>query len=362
MGGSAMINLLVAVAPALQTFLMKPKLTDAGVRDCYLLVDIAGYNYGYTMYEAHHKMHPDRIMLGSESMPTMLPDIWETVYKNDYVIGDFMWTAIDYLGEGGVGVIDYGKKTGAFTKPYPVISGGCGLIDLAGHKETLGHVASIIWGAETKPYIAVRPVNHSGEKTYFTGYRNTDAIDSWSFEDCEGKKAEIQVYSPGYAVELFQDGKSLGRKKLKKYRADFKTVYSNGKLEALAFDKNGTLLGRSEIRSAGADTKLSVVLDKRTLAANGEDLAFLDISITDNEGIVKTMENRRVTVTVEGAGTLQGIGSGSARPEDPYTGNTCMPYNGRLLAAVRSGFDKGEIRIKVEAEGLAAETVTVEVK
>ena len=267
MGGSVLINIMMAAAPAIMKLMLTPKRSDEGTKDCYAHVDIAGYNYGEPVYEAHTQMHPDRIIVGSETNPPQISRNWEWVKRFPNVIGDFMWTAWDYLGEAGVGAIDYGKNLGNYNKPYPIVSAYTGAFDLIGHKDTNGHLASVVWGAEKDPYIAVRPVNHAKEKCYVSGYRGTDAIHSWTFPGYEGAKTQVQVYSPGASLELLQNGKSLGKKKIKLHRAFFDVRYFPGELKAISYDDQGKILGQSVLRTASGETVLQVSCDRQTLLA-----------------------------------------------------------------------------------------------
>ncbi len=361
-GGSAMINIMVAAAPAVMKLMMKPKNTEAGVAETFANVDIAGYNYGDKVYEGHHELCPERIMVGSETMPPQIAKNWELVKKYPYIIGDFMWTGWDYLGEVGAGVYDYGKKSGGFMKPYPTISAYTGAIDLIGYRDTISYLAAIVWGEYKKPYIAVRPVNHSGEKTKFSGYRHTDAVNSWSWPGCEGKKARIEVYSQGHSVELFKDKESLGKKELKEFVAAFDTVYQPGSLEAVSYDKAGRQIARAQLKSAGTETILKVKAENDMIFANGEDLAYINVEVTDKNGIIKMLSEKKVSVSVEGAGTLQGVGSGNPRTSEVYIGNSFTTYQGRMQVIVRSGYQAGEIKVLITTDGLPESSVIIRVK
>lgn len=360
MGGSVAINFLVMTGPTLMDLLLTPKRSEKGVGPVYEKVDIAGYNYGTKVYEGHHKLNPDRIIVGSETHPADIAQTWPLVEKNPYIIGDFMWTAWDYLGEVGVGLVQYGKSAGAYIKPYPTVSAYTGAIDLIGHRDLYSHLAAIVWGKETKPYIAVQPPNHAGEKKHYSLYRKTDAFESWTWPGYEGKKTSVEVYSIGAFVELYQDGRCLGRKKLRNYMASFPAVYRPGVLVAVSYDVSGAVLGRSTLRTAGNTRKLTVVTDKTRLTANGEDLAFVDLAVTDDIGIVHVLDDCPIGVTVEGAGCLQGLGTGNPKPEEPYDGTLCRCYQGRAQAVIRSSREPGPITVTIRAAG--CKDVTLELQ
>lgn len=288
-------------------------------------------------------------MVGSETYPPSLERNWQLVERHPYIIGDFQWTAWDYLGEAGVGVPLYGKKRGGFNRPYPCISAGCGAIDMTGEPGTPAKFSAIVWKQEKKPYIAVRPVNHSGENYFLGQWRATDAIASWSFPGMTGRKAEIEVYGIGSEVELWQDGKSLGRKKLQGCLAKYETIYRPGKLEAVNYDTDGKAIDDCYLQSAGEETVLTILPEKTKVIANGEDLLYVAVEVTDSNGIRKMLSEKRIHVEVDGAGSLAGIGSANPYTTDSFLGNEYDTYQGRMLFIVRSRQEAGKIRILISA-------------
>ena len=348
---SLLANIIVTVVPFVRQMMGRPDKVERLLRPCFDELDIVGLNYAEDCYEPHHTSDPKRLMLGSETYPHSIARRWALVEKHPYVLGDFMWTAVDYLGEAGIGVPIYGKTKGGFNRPYPAISGGCGAIDLLGHRETEAYAAAIAWGKYQKPYIAVRPVNHSGEKRFFGMWRDTDAVHSWSWKGCTGKTAEIEIYSPGVSVELFQDGESLGVRPLAETKACFDTVYHPGTLRAVCYDANGDPLAEDVLDTADSETVLSVKPERENLPADGETLCYVSAALTDKAGIVKLLEDRKVAVEVTGDGELAAIGSANPVTEESFTGNSFTTWNGRMGFYVRSGETKGEIRIRVSAEG-----------
>lgn len=358
-GGSAAINVLMMTGPALMKLLLKPKRSEKGSGPVYSKVDIAGYNYGEQVYEGHHKMNPDRIIVGSETHPPTIVHNWKLVMNNPYVIGDFMWTGWDYLGEVGVGVIDYGKNSGVYVKPYPSVSAYTGVINLIGYRDLYSHLAAMAWGKEKKPYIAVQPLNHSGEKKHLSHYRFTDAFASWTWPGCEGRKTVVEVYSPDDKVELFLNGKSLGKKRLDDFCAKFRVSYQPGSLKVISYDHDGNVVSNAKLTTAGQSKKLSIKAEQKRIQANGEDLAFINIALTDDNGIVKMLQEQMIHVSVTGAGSLQAIGTGNPKPEQPYTGNCCTTYQGRAQVIVRSGFEPGVIQVKISSEGVEDRVVEI---
>lgn len=359
--GSKLINYLITLFP-LMLSKIKAKTVKNNLGDALDNEDIVGLNYGDHLMEELHALAPEHLLLNTETFPRKIGKNWPVVLRNDCLIGDFMWTAWDYLGEVGIGVVLYGKQPKQFSKPYPCIAAGIGSVDLIGTIESQGYYASVVWGCYDKPYIGVRPVNHSGEKTQLGQWRGTDTICSWTWPGCEGKEAEIHVFSQGVQVELLLNGSSLGRTQLTDCIATFKTPYRPGTLTAISYDAEGKELSRSGIKTAEEETHLTVIPEKTELTADGEDLAYIRVAVTDPNGIVKNLEQHMIRVRVNGAAVLQAVGSGNPVTEESYLGSAFTTHNGQMLAIVRSGYTAGTASVTISAEGIGEETVSLAVR
>jgi len=349
--GSQDVNNVLTLLPKIMASITAQN-QEALLHDVFQHVDIVGYNYGESWYAGTHEMVPDRVMLSSETFPCRIGENWKRVLESPYLIGDFMWTAWDYLGEAGVGLPFYGSSQAPFSKEYPCLTAGCGSVDLTGYVESQGYYTSIVFGEYEKPYIAVRPVNHSGEEYTVGRWRLTDAVNSWTWLGCEGKTADIEVYSKGNEIELFQDGVSLGRKSLELCRASFQTTYQPGVLEAISFDVAGAEIAREYLVSASGEKQITIIPEEREIRADGQDLAYINIQITDGDRIPWMMENQKLSVTVEGAGKLLALGSGNPETVEKFSDTSYTTYHGRLLAIVQATEKDGDIRIQVCGEGL----------
>lgn len=356
--GSLLANMIATVAPVMSKVMGKPDKVEKLLKPCFDHIDIVGYNYAEQCYEPHHKENPDRLMVGSETYPGEIVRHWPFIAQHSYVTGDFMWTAWDYLGEAGIGVPIYGKRHGGFNRPYPCISGGNGAFNLIGQAETPAYVAAVVWGFYQKPYIAVRPVNHTGEKFFLGQWRATDAVDSWSWTGMEGRRAEIEVYSKDASVELWQDGKSLGRKELVDYKASFQTIYQPGELLAISYDANGRKMETNRLKSAGEDSRLTLREEKNDVPAQGQ-LIYLTAELTDAQGIRKMLVDHSLTVTVEGAGQLLAIGSSNPVTEESYQQDHFMTHMGALQIIVKREHEAGQVHIVVEDEQGLKEEMTI---
>lgn len=353
--GSIQFNELVAANPDYVKTVVGGGFTadklEALVGPVFDQLDIAGHNYAHDLYEGIHECRQDRILLSAETFPCRMASNWKTVLENDHIIGDFHWTAWDYLGEAGVGLPVYGTKEAPFAKPYPCLTAACGSFDLNGNPEAAAYYAAVMWGAYEKPYIAVRPVDHSGEEYTVGGWRLTDAIDCWSWDGCEGKNAQITVYSIGREVALYQDGVLVERKPLLDWKADFETVYRPGMLEAVSYDENGSEIARAVLKTVGQGICLAVLPEEMRVKAHPEEIVFVNICITDDEGNLRMMTDKKITVAVEGEGTLLALGSARPETEEHFHDGSYTSWHGTLLAAVRCTGKPGVIRITASAEG-----------
>ncbi len=360
--GSTMANILVTLAPILMKVIGTPEKAEKVAGASFAALDIAGYNYAEYAYKKHHAWHPERVMVGSETMPRAIARNWKMVEQTPFVIGDFMWTGWDYLGEAGLGLPVYGQSRGPFSKPYPCVSASCGCIDLTGQMDSLGYYAVVGWGVRSIPYIGVRPLNHTGEKVFMGMWRGTDAVDSWSWAGQAGRPAEIEVFSIGESVELIQDGQSLGRRGLVDCKTKFKTTYRPGELLAVSYDADGKEIGRSSLKSAGKETVLTVLPEEDAINADGQDLAYIAVHLSDAAGIPKMMEDRTVTVEVQGAASLAAVGSANPLSEEPYTGASYTTYQGRMIAILRSNGQRGPIRVKFSSDGLESREIVLQAR
>ena len=320
--------------------------------DC---LDIAGYNYGSGRYPLEEKAHPNRIVFGSETFPQDIYKNWQMVKKYPYLLGDFMWTSWDYLGEAGLGAWSY---TGGmpFNRPYPWVLAGAGVIDILGNPDASCKYAATVWGQVKKPVIGVRPVNHPGVKPAKSVWRGTNAMESWAWQGCEGNKAVVEVYAQAAFVELLLNGKRLGKKKIRECKALFKTSYTPGTLTAVSYDASGKEIARSEMRSA-SKAEIAVKPEKKT-AQPGE-IVYIPVEIADQQGIVESNADRRLTVSVSG-GELLAFGSANPCMEEQYHTGTFTTYYGRALAIVRAG-NVGKISISVtDGKEKAESTITIQ--
>lgn len=336
-------------------------VTDA-VRESLAATDIIGYNYATGRYVDDKYRLPNHVLCGSETYPAKIAENWRIIKENSHVIGDFTWTGWDYLGEAGVGQIRY-KEDGesfGYRGNYPCFIAYCGDIDILGHRRPVSYYREIVFGLRKQPYIAVQyPWRH--EMTPLTNkWGFFDGISSWTWQGYEEKEIAVQVYAPGDTVTLFCNGEKIAEAKVHNFIADFSVIYHPGKLTAVA-SKEGVEFGRTELITAAETLKLQLQADCIKLKNSDKQLAYIDIDLVDENGIVNNMADREITVKVEGAGKLEGLGSANPMGTDSFRTEMARTYDGRAQAIVRPN-GAGEIHVTVNAEGLEKQCLILNVE
>ena len=308
---------------------------DVKTRDAFANMDIAGYNYGIYRYKHDLKKYPQRLILGSETFCNDAYKFRELAKQEPRLVGDFVWAGMDYLGEVMVGSWEYADYAETFDGGLGWVSAGSGRIDLTGKPLGEALYTRVALEADNGPYIAVCPVNHTGDRHSPSAWKMTNAMPSWSWTGCEGKKANVEVYARAARVELVLNGHTVGSKTLKKdCLARFSIPYESGTLEAVSFDAANHEIGRCKLQSAGGTTRLT--LDAEEPAAKPGHLCYVRLRYTDENGITKPLARGSIQVQVRG-GTLVGLGSACPFNKHSYLDSETDTYYGEALAIVRMG-------------------------
>lgn len=349
LSGSAFFNYMMEHMGAVKNLVSGSGFADKATRDAFSYLDICGYNYGSARYEKDGRKYPERIIIGSE---TFIPDIyenWKKIKARPYLTGDFVWTGWDYLGEAGLGRWGYGGDSG-FINHYPKLPACSGAIDITGFVTPEMYELQAAYGILEGPRIGVRPVQHSGEKVTKSPWRSTDAIESWSWTGCEGKRAEVEIYTADKSVRLKLNGKVIGIKKAKRNVARFSLIYTPGVLEAESMDGQGKVTGVARLETASEETVLSVNVEKGEHSRPAGSLIYLDIAVTDANGIVKPLIEAEIYIRVTGAGELAGFGSANPSTEESFLMDSHMTWNGRMLAVIRKNGKGGKTAVEVSSD------------
>lgn len=353
-------NKMAAAAEMLIKKAVVSHAADSIISETMDQLDVSGYNYGTERYELDVKGHPNRVIVGSETYPQDITRNWRLVKQHPAIIGDFMWTAWDYVGEVGCGAWTYNKDEDGFSKPYPWLLADLPAFDLIGHAGPNVAQARAAWELTTKPWIGVEPVNHSGEKVYKGNWRGSNAVDSWSWRGCEGRQANVEVVTVGTEVELKLNSKSLGREKVNAddNTARFQVAYTPGTLVAIAYNASGKVIGTSQLTTA--DSKLMLAIHPEETEIEAGDICYVPVNLEDTKGNVESNADAQVTVTVEG-GTLLAFGSANPRTAERYQSGTFTTYRGRAMAIVKADH-KGRLTVRATAPGYAPSTANINVK
>ncbi|GAA4353259.1 glycoside hydrolase family 2 TIM barrel-domain containing protein [Microbacterium rhizosphaerae] len=341
---STAANALAAQIGSMMKLIARLPKADKATRDALAATDIAGYNYAYSRYRGDRRRYPGRIILGTESFPGDLPAIWKQVQSVPGVIGDFIWTGWDYLGEVGLGYWSYGDEPVTTSKRFPGVLSGSGVLDITGLPNAAALLAQAVWGTLSAPAIAVRPLDRAGQRIGKTPWRSTDAIPSWSWRGISGK-AEIEVYSDDDQVELLLNGRSLGRKRAGRragFVARFSVSYEPGTLEAVGF-RRGREVSRSSLSSAR--TPRLRLRAEETVAPGVDELAFVWVELADDQGIVESNAIDVAALEVSGGAELVGFGSASPTTTETFGATQHQTYRGRALAVLRGTGAAGPVQV-----------------
>ncbi|NDW17821.1 DUF4982 domain-containing protein [Dysgonomonas sp. 216] len=325
-------------------------------------VDVAGYNYMWQKYESDHVSYPDRVIYGSESFPKEAAQNWNLVEKYPAIIGDFVWTAIDYLGEAGLGhalELEPGERDSQFMG-WPWYNAWCGDIDFCGNKKIQSYYRDILW-RERDITLAVSPPVTEGKKEVVNGWGWTDELLSWNWKGLEGKQMRVNVYSRAPKVKLYLNDRLIGEKKVSQdnYTASFSVAYEPGVLRAVNVFKNKEKAS-AELRTTGQAAAIRLTADRESIKADKNDLSYVKIDIVDKDGNIIPDTNIAVGIKCEGKGSV--IASGNAAPDDMKSFRSLNPnvFRGRAIAIVQPNGKAGEIKLTVSAEGLDDSTIIIQ--
>jgi beta-galactosidase len=354
------------LAGRLSTLMLSPLIAQKSAETASYL-DVAGYNYMELRFEMDAKRFPNRVIVASETHAPAIDSGWSGVLRHPHVIGDFTWTGWDYLGEAGIGRVDYGEPgrgMSGFLGEFPWLTAWCGDIDITGHRRPQSFYREIVFGLRSAPYLAVRrPLPPGQVVVHSSPWSWSDVVSSWSWDGHSGGPMTVEVYAGDDEVELLVNGRSLGRRPTgcaHRFRAEFELEFEAGLLEAVAW-RDGKEIGRTSLRSAAGPVSLDAHADRAQIEAGPTDLAFVDLMLVDGEGTPCTSDARPITVELDGPGHLQGFGSADPRGDGRFTGTTCMSFEGRALAVIRPT-GEGAITLTATAEGCEPGQVRIDAR
>lgn len=326
-------------------------------------LDVVGYNYLHQRYAVDGTRFPGRVIVGTETWPHNAYEYWTETERLPHVIGDFVWTAWDYLGEAGIGAVAVDKEL-TFGAPYPYHLATCGDFDICGFKRPQSAYRDLLWGVRTAPFIGVLDPQLYGKSLTFTPWGWEPVIEGWTFPGAEGKPTQVDIYAVDEEVELFINGESVGRKPVgaaSRNKATFEVSYQPGTIEVVGY-RGGKETERTRLQTTGTPAALHLAVDRETISSTYGDLAYVTVEIVDQDGRVVAYAEPEVSVEVTGAGELVALGSANPVSEESYVGQQRNAWQGRLLAVIRSNGQAGEIVLTARSAELTPSTLRLQTK
>ncbi len=334
-------------------------------------LDVAGYNYADSKYEGDHEKFPGRVMYASEYFPPKALENWLKVETLPYVIGTFSWTAIDYLGEAGLGAPRLVRKdpnkrneggflggsgSDLFLKPsWPIVNAYTGELDLIGHKKVNSYYLDVVWKKSAVEMLVHKPIPEGyAEANFF--YNFPDQLKSWSFPGDEGKNRQVFVYSRAQKVTVELNGKVLSEQTLapNSITASFEVPYQPGTLIARSYT-DGKETGSDTLRTVGKPVAIRLKADRNTINANRNDLAYVSVDVVDAAGnVVPYVDDLLINYQIAGKGQIAGVGNGNPADASSFQRSQKKVFHGRGLVIVRPNGGPGTATLTATATGLTA--------
>lgn len=338
-------------------------------------LDVAGYNYAFNKYEEHHEKYPNRIMYASEFMPLYALDNWKMVEKLPYVIGNFAWVVMDYLGEAGVGLsrlvpdvpekpgLRRGGGMGLLFAPdsWPIFNDYQGDIDLIGNMKPRYYHQLVVWRQSPIEMLVHRPIP-AGMKEVVSPWGWPDELKSWSWAGHEKEKMQVHVYTRSKLVKLELNGKVIGEQAVdgeNAITATFEVPYEAGTLTARCYD-NGKETASQTLKTVGAPAAVRLIVDRAIIKASRNDLAYVNAEVVDAEGnVIPYADDVTIQFEISGPGEIAGVASGSPTEMSSFKQPHKKTFMGKCLAIVRPNDAHGKIILKAKAEGLKESSVEI---
>jgi len=376
-------------------------------------LDITGYNYNILpTYQTDHEQLPSRLMLTTESWPAKAFPLWHISRDNPYVLGDPTWTAMDYLGESGIGAWTYGTPEQAkmaegisgmmsgtamidqmftgmangkdvmadmaknnsdpnakfmmelFFHPYPWHAAACGDLDLTGFRKPQSYYRDILWNGGDRVYATVRLPEPEGKKIIAIMWATYPTLASWNWPGNEGKELEVEVYSGAEKVQLFLNDKLIGEKPTgleQEFKAVFSVPYAPGTLKAVGL-RGDRVVAESVLTTADKAGTLRLKADRTMLQADGEDLSFVTVEAVDANGRTVPGADQEVQFNLSGSGMIAAVGNGDGQDTGSYHSDRRKLYYGRALVVIRTSKQTGRAILSAKAAGLHDASLTFEIK
>lgn len=324
-------------------------------------LDVCGYNYVPGRYLTDHERHPQRVMYGSESYASKAYDYRQAVKNYPWVVGDFIWTAFDYLGESGIGWCGYPLDN----KHYPWNHAFCGDLDINGSRRPQSLFRETLWSDNPVAHIVVIPPVPSFElnpdKEDWSIWDWPDAVRYWTFPGYEGQAIEVVVYTNCSSAELFLNGKSLGKKKKNeadKNQLKWRVPYKAGELKVIGYEGNKKTT-KDILQTAGPVSRIHLSIDRNRLKADGKDLSYINIRLTDEKGVLVPGAQNTLRFTLTGDAVPEAVSNSNPMSTEAFIATTRKTWRGEAMAVIRAGYREGTAVLTVSSDDLEPVSVTI---
>ena len=352
------------VTEAICSFWDHPGRSWNATAPAFALLDIGGYNYMASEYENDHGIYPSRIMTGTETFPMKAYDDWQADLRHPYVLGDFVWTGIDYIGEVGIGNAQYINNNDntkhAAARSWPWFLSYCGDIDITGGKKPQSLYRDVVWGRSHLELLVHSPIPE-GMKENVSMWGWPDEYAHWNWQGNEGKMLTIHAYTDCDSVRLYLNNELITTGKPDgKLTVTFAVPYAPGELRAVAVKKDREIANRV-LQTAGAPDHIELYAEKNSVTNNADDLAYVHIRVVDAEDNVVPTTAVKLHISVAGDGCL--LASGNAAPDDmkSFRNADCSTFLGSCLAILQPNTSGGQMTLKVSSEGLKEKSLSISV-
>ncbi len=333
----------------------------------FAALDVGGYNYAIEenvnqtdVYAQDHKRLPGRIMFGTESYALKAFGSWMAVEAHPYVLGDFVWTAWDYIGEASIGWLGYPQNANF----YPWNLAYCGDIDICGWKRPQSYYRDVLWKADQLSVFVIPPVpsfKRNPDIAVWSNWNWADVVPEWNWKGYENTPVEINVYSSCEQVELFLNSKSLGKKntdKSNQFIASWSVPYQPGMLKAIGYS-GGKIINQSALNTAGEPVSIKLSADKKALTADNEDLCYVTVTLADSKGNINPEAENLVNFSIAGDGKIVGVGNANPMSVESYQLPQRKAWKGRCLVIIKTGKTSGVITLTAKSAGCATGQVSI---
>lgn len=319
--------------------------------------DVAGYNYQLHRAVSDHERVPSRVIVQTESYPRDAFANWKIVQKNNYVMGDFVWTAMDYLGESGIGRYYYsGEPEGEHWERnlFPWHGAYCGDIDITGWRKPISHYRSLLYTNKEMLYMAVKEPNPENGPIKETMWSVWPTWESWTWPGYEGRNVQVEVYSRYPQVKLYLNDQLVGEKitsELQQFKAVFDVPYAPGKLRAIGL-VDGKAMENTSLETAGNIAAIRLTADRSKIWSDGQDLSFVAVELADVNGVLQPNADNQLSFTIIGPGTIVGVANADMKDTASYASNSRKAWKGRALVVIKSTRKPGIITLITKSSGL----------